>query len=199
MAYKGSNSRRGVQLCGPFSTGILLALAGLLAASCSARSPVAQPSSTTTASSIPAAQQAVITAWEGAERTVYGYQQQPVAPERAKLVAGDSAAERWPTLDSYFTGAALKSTTDFLTKTTLAAVNGPASYNLGHPTVTTMAASTASITSCIYDSGTTTASGQPAPTELAGGAGSGRGTWDLQLSGGSWKVASFRTTTVPKC
>ena len=199
MAYKGSNSRRSVQQFGPFSTGILLALAGLLAASCSARSPVAQPSSTTTASSIPAAQQAVITAWESAERAVYGYLDQPVAPERAKLVAGEADAALWPSLATYFTGAALQSEDDLLFKTTMAGVNGPTGYNLGQPSVTTMTASAASLTSCISDSGTTTSSGQPAPTDLAGGAGSGRGTWDLQLAAGSWRVATFRTTTVPKC
>jgi len=79
-------------------------------------------------------------------------------------------------------------------------LNGPTTYNLGHPTVSALAATSATVTGCIYDTGTTTSSGQPGPSTLdGGGAGGYSGTWDLQLVSGSWKITNFKTTSVPKC
>ena len=157
--------------------------------------------STTTTSSGPvnATEAAVLNAWESAEQTLYGYQQKPWQQDRANLVAGETSADLWPNLADYFTGTALQTQTEFLVKTKMGEVNGPTTYNLGRPVVRTFAQQAATVTSCIYDTGTTTASGQPAPANLGGGAGSYSGTWDLQLMSGTWKIASFQTTTVSKC
>ena len=78
-------------------------------------------------------------------------------------------------------------------------LNGPTTYNLGHPTVSAVTPTSATVTACIYDTGTTTASGQPGPPTLGGGAGYASGTWQLQLIDGSWKVTNFHTMTVAKC
>jgi hypothetical protein len=78
-------------------------------------------------------------------------------------------------------------------------LNGPTTYNLGHPSVTVTSPTSATVTGCIYDSGTTSSSGKPGPATLGGGAGYSRGTWQLQLIDASWKIASFHTSTVAKC
>ena len=79
-------------------------------------------------------------------------------------------------------------------------LNGPTTYNLGHPTVSALTPTTATVTGCIYDTGTTTASGKPGPATLdGGGAGGYSGTWNLQLVDGSWKIITFKTSSVSKC
>jgi hypothetical protein len=78
-------------------------------------------------------------------------------------------------------------------------LNGPTSFDLGTPKVSALTPTTATVVGCLSDTGTTTTTGTPGPPTLGGGAGHASGTWDLELIGGTWKVATFQTTTVPKC
>jgi hypothetical protein len=140
-----------------------------------------------------------LNAWESAEQTLYGYLQGPWQQDRANLVGGESSANLWPKLAEFFTSPALQSEDKYLVGVKMGQLSGPTRYNLGHPMVTAIAPSTATVSGCLYDTGTTTASGQPGPATLGGGAGYASGTWQLQLVDGSWKITSFHTTTVPKC
>lgn len=155
--------------------------------------------SATTSSPTNATQAAVLNAWESAEQTLYGYLQGSWQQDRADLVGGETSADLWPKLADYFTNPALQSEDEFLVGVKMGQLNGPTTYNLGHPTVTAVSPNSATVTGCIYDSGTTTDSGQPGPATLDGGAGVGQGTWNLVLSGGSWKIVNFKTTSLPKC
>ena len=155
---------------------------------------------TTTSSPASATQTAVLNAWESAEQTLYGYLQGSWQQDRADLVGGETSADLWPKLADYFTNPALQSEDEFLVGVKMGQLNGPTTYNLGHPTVTAVSPTSATVTGCIYDTGTTTASGQPGPPTLGGGAGGyASGTWQLQLIDGSWKIINFHTTTVAKC
>jgi len=142
---------------------------------------------------------AVLSSWESAQQTLYGYLQAPWQQDRANLVAGESAATLWPNLANYFADPALKSEQTFLVGVKMGQLNGPTSFDLGTPRVSELTSTTATVTGCIYDTGTTTVTGQSGPTSLGGGAGSYSGTWNVQLIGGSWKIASYRTVTVSKC
>ena len=142
---------------------------------------------------------AVLSSWESAQQTLYGYLQAPWQQDRANLVAGESAATLWPNLASHFADPALKSEQTFLVGVKMGQLNGPTSFDLGTPKVSAVSPTTATVTGCIYDTGTTTAAGGPGPATLDGGAGSGQGSWVLQLVGGSWKIASFTTSSVAKC
>jgi hypothetical protein len=141
----------------------------------------------------------VVNAWESAQQTLYGYLQAPWQQDRANLVAGQTAATLWPDLANYFVDPALKSEQTFLVGVKMGQLNGPTSFDLGTPKVSALTPTTATLTGCIYDTGTTTAAGKPGPATLDGGAGSGQGSWMLQLIGGSWKIASFKTSSVAKC
>lgn len=142
---------------------------------------------------------AVLNAWESAEQTLYKYMQQPWQQDRAGLVAGETSSDLWPQLSNYFANPALQSEFEFLTGIKMSQLNGPTTYDLGHPTVTSLAGGIATVAGCVYDTGTTTTAGQPGPATLDGGAGGGTGTWTVQFLGGSWKVTTFKTTSVPKC
>src|ERR1700688_2773574 len=63
---------------------------------------------TTSSGSDGATQAAVLNAWESAQQTLYGYQQQPWQRDRANLVAGETSADLLPKLAHYFNGAALQ-------------------------------------------------------------------------------------------
>ena len=157
---------------------------------------------TTTSSRASATQTAVLNAWESAEQTLYGYLQGSWQQDRADLVGGETSANLWPKLADYFTNPALQSEDELLVGVKMGQLNGPTRYNLGHPTVSTLAAATATVTGCIYDTGTTTASGQPGPLALDGFDAAqpyAQGHWDLQLTNGSWKVVNIQTTSVSKC
>jgi hypothetical protein len=196
-------------LAGPVRWAVMaaaMAIAAAALAGCSS-GPTHKASPTTTAPvstvSLPAGsgatQAAVLSAWEDAEQTLYGYLQLPWQQQRADLVAGETSADLWPKLADYFVNPALQSESQFLVGVKMGELNGPTTYNLGHPTITALSATTATITGCIYDTGTTTAAGKPGPATLDGGAGGAAGTWDLQLVVGSWKIATFKTTSVSKC
>ena len=142
---------------------------------------------------------AVLSSWESAQQTLYGYLQAPWQQDRANLVAGESAATLWPNLANYFADPALKSEQTFLVGVKMGQLNGPTSFDLGTPKVSVLTPTTATVTGCIYDTGTTTAAGVPGPATLGGGASSASGIWHFELVGDTWKVATFQTTTVPKC
>lgn len=144
-------------------------------------------------------QQAVLNAWLAADQTLYAYMDEPPAPLRADLVAGQTTADLFPKLADYYVNPALQSEGIFLIKLKTQLLNGPTSYNLGNPAVTALTATTATVAFCTSDSGTTTATGKPGPLTLDGGAGGARGTSNLELVAGSWKVASGQTTGVAKC
>ena len=147
-------------------------------------------------------QQGVLNAWLASEQQLYTYADEPPAPLRADLVAGQTTADLFPKLADYYVNPALQSEGIFLIKLKTQLLNGPTSYNLGNPTVTALTATTATVAFCTSDSGTTTATGQPGPVTLDGndpGTGGVRGTSDLVLVAGSWKVASGQSTGVAKC
>ncbi len=185
--------------------GIAAVAAAATMAGCSSGSPThpgtsSSASTTTTSSgSVNAAQAAVLNAWESAEQTLYGYLQKPWQQDRAGLVAGETSADLWPKLSDYFTNPALQSEDEFLVGVKMGQLNGPTTYNLGHPAVSSLTATTAVVTGCTYDTGTTTAAGQPGPATLDGEAGGGSGSWNLQLLDGSWKITTFKTTSVSQC
>jgi hypothetical protein len=144
-------------------------------------------------------QQAVLNAWLAADQTLYAYMDEPPAPLRADLVAGQTTADLFPKLADYYVNPALQSEGIFLIKLKTQLLNGPTTYNLGSPTVTALTATTATVAFCTSDTGTTTATGNPGPLTLDGGAGGARGTSNLELVAGSWKVAYGQTTGVAKC
>jgi hypothetical protein len=147
-------------------------------------------------------QQVVLNAWLVSEQQLYTYADEPPAPLRADLVAGQTTADLFPKLADYYVNPALQSEGIFLVKLKTQLLNGPTTYNLGTPTVTALTATTATVAFCTSDSGTTTASGQPGPVTLDGndpGTGGVRGTSDLVLVAGSWKIASGQSTGVAKC
>jgi hypothetical protein len=119
---------------------------------------------------------AVLSSWESAQQTLYGYLQAPWQQDRANLVAGESAATLWPNLASYFLDPALASEQTFLVGVKMGQLNGPTSFDLGTPKVSALTPTTATVVGCIYDTGTTTAAGGPGPATLDGGAGSGQGS-----------------------
>jgi len=182
---------------------------GSSAHSSTASSSTASSASTTTRStgttttltaSASATQASVLNAWESGEQALYGYLQEPWKQDRANLVAGETSADLWPKLADYFTNPALQSEEEFLVGVKMGQLSGPTTYNLGLPAVSGLTATTAVVTGCIYDTGTTTAADKPGPATLdGGGAGGYDGTWSLQLVGGSWKIAVFKTSSVPKC
>ena len=195
------------------SIAALLVAAALAMAACSSGSdsnlqtaPTKQKSSTTSSTANPnlptstaSTQQKVLTAWLAAEEQIYAYADEPPAPLRADLVAGQTTTDLFPKLDDYYVNPALQSEGIFLLKLKMQLLNGPTSYNFGKPSVTALSATSATVAFCTTDSGTTTAAGQPGPLTLDGGAGGARGTSMLELVSGSWMIASGQSTGVTKC
>jgi hypothetical protein len=144
-------------------------------------------------------QQKVLNVWLAADQSLYTYMDEAPAPLRADLVAGQTTADLFPKLAEYYVNPALQSEGIFLLKLKTQLLNGPTTYNLGTPTVTALTATTATVTFCTTDSGTTTVGGKSGPITLDGGAGGSRGTTTLQLTDGSWKIASGQSTGVAKC
>lgn len=147
-------------------------------------------------------QQKVLNAWLAAEEQIYAYADEPPAPLRADLVAGQTTTDLFPKLDDYYVNPALQSEGIFLLKLKMQLLNGPLSYDLGHPAVTALTATTATVAFCTSDTGTTTAAGKAGPLTLDGNdpsIGGVRGTSDVVLVGGSWKIASGQSTGVAKC
>jgi hypothetical protein len=191
----------------------ILAAAALTMAACSSGSnadlqtaPTKSKPLTTSSTanpSLPAStastQQKVLTAWLAAEEQIYAYADEPPAPLRADLVAGQTTTDLFPKLGDYYVNPALQSEGIFLLKLKMQLLNGPTSYNFGKPSVTALSATSATVAFCTTDSGTTTAAGQPGPITLDGGAGGSRGTSMLELVSGSWKIASGQSTGVTKC
>jgi hypothetical protein len=195
------------------ATAAVLVVGALTMAACSSgtdsnlQTPPRKPKPLTTSSTanpnLPAGtastQQAVLSAWLAADQTLYAYMDEPPAPLRADLVAGQTTADLFPKLADYYVNPALQSEGIFLIKLKTQLLNGPTTFNLGSPTVTALTSTTATVAFCTSDTGTTTATGKPGPLTLDGGAGGARGTSNLELAAGSWKVASGQTTGVTKC
>ena len=146
-----------------------------------------------------ATQAAVLNAWESAQQTLYGYMDQPWPQIRADLVAGETTADLWPELTNYFSNPALQSEGVFLIGVKTTQLNGPSTYNLGHPIVSSVTATSATVTGCIFDTGTTTATGAAGPATLGGLVGGAHGWWNLELLQGTWRITTFRTTWVSQC
>jgi hypothetical protein len=196
-----------------FSTAAILVVGALAMAACSSASDTnlqtapTKPKPLTTSSTanpdLPAStastQQKVLNAWLVAEQQIYAYADEPPAPLRADLVAGQTTADLFPKLSDYYVNPALESEGIFLLKLKMQLLNGPTTHNLGNPTVIALTATTATVAFCTTDSGTTTATGQPGPLTLDGGAGGARGTSRLELVSGSWMIASGQSTGVAKC
>ena len=147
-------------------------------------------------------QQAVLSAWFLAEQTYYGYMDEPPAPLRADIVAGQTTTDLFPKLTDYYVNSALQSAGIFLLGLKMQLLNGPSGYNLGNPSVTALAATTATVAFCYSDTGTTTATGQPGPVTLDGNdpaIGGVRGTSNLVRVTGSWKITSGQSISVAKC
>lgn len=189
-----------------------VALVGVVSASCSSQSGITTTkelqrslksvTTTSTTAALTPAEQQVISDWTADEE--YGYQllQQPPGPARADLVAGEAPAEIWPNVKNYLVGTALYGELGFLGRVKMAMLNGPTSYDLGKPVVTSIAASSATITSCISDSGTTTQSGAPGPVLLDGnqdGITGANAIVNMQLVGQNWLIAAVNSKSVKKC
>lgn len=167
--------------------------------SCSSPSPI----STGVDRSLPpgtyAAQEAVLKAWINGERQYYAYMDEPLAPLRQQLLAGVSPARLFSKVALYATGASLATEIHTLTQMKLQELSGPKSFNLGRPKITSFRSRHAVVSSCVYDSGTTTASGKPGPLTLDGGPGGAEGVSDFEVSRGRWKAYSGTSTSVSKC
>ena len=106
----------------------ILVAAALAMAACSSGSdsplqsaPAKQNSSTTSSTANPnlpastaSTQQKVLTAWLAAEEQIYAYADEPPAPLRADLVAGQTTTDLFPKLGDYYVDPALQSEGTFL-------------------------------------------------------------------------------------
>ena len=70
-------------------------------------------------------QQRVLNAWLAADQTLYAYMDEPPAPLRADLVAGQTTADLFPKLADYYVNPALQSEGIFLIKLKTQLLNGP--------------------------------------------------------------------------
>jgi len=146
-----------------------------------------------------AEQETVLSTWIAAEKQLYAYMDEPPAPLRADLIAGESGGELFPKLSQYYTGAALNSEINYMMNLKLSLLNGPTSHNLGTPTIRAITNDTATVSSCISDTGTTTSAGQPGPPSLDGGTGGATGSSYLIFENGSWLISGFKSIGVVRC
>ena len=88
-----------------------------------------QTTSSTANPNLPAStastQQKVLTAWLAAEQQIYAYTDEPPAPLRADLVAGQTTTDLFPKLADYYVDPALQSEGIFLLKLKMQLLNGP--------------------------------------------------------------------------
>jgi len=145
------------------------------------------------------AQAAVLRTWFAGEQLYYRYMDEPPAPIRADLIAGETAGILFPDARDYATGNSLQSEYLTLMNMKLSLLNGPAHYNLGHPRITSFTGTTATVAWCATDSGTTTQSGRPGPLTLDGGPGGSRGISNFMIVDGSWKGYGGTSISVSHC
>jgi len=145
------------------------------------------------------AQAAVLRTWFAGEQLYYRYMDEPPAPIRADLIAGETAGILFPDARDYATGNSLQSEYLTLMNMKLSLLNGPAHYNLGHPRITSFTGTTATVASCVSDSGTTTATGAPGPRNLDGGSGGAKGVGYFILEGGRWLAYGGQFSGVSQC
>lgn len=146
-----------------------------------------------------AAQEAVLKAWIAGERQFYAYMDEPDAPVLRELAQGMSAAEVFPNAQKYATGASLASELSGLQQMKEQHLIGPKTYHLGTPRIVEFRGRSATVSSCAYDSGTTTSSGAPGPLTLDGGPGGAHGIAEFVFQGGSWKARSGHSVSVSSC
>lgn len=142
---------------------------------------------------------AVIQAWRAAEQTVYRYDREPWPKIRAKLIAGTPPLQLFPDLARYFTGPALSAVVQSVVGIKMDELTGAKVDRLGDPTVTSLHRTSATVSSCIFDSGTTTASGTPGPTTLDGGSGYGQGHWLMAQVNNEWRIQAGQANQVASC
>ncbi len=84
----------------------------------------------------------------------------------------------------------------------MAQLNGPTSFSLGNPKVTSLSPDNAIVESCVSDSGTTTPSGLPGPVLLDGNQNGFTGAEvsdQMQLVGGHWLISGGTAKGVKTC
>lgn len=146
-----------------------------------------------------AAQAAVLRAWISGERLYYHYMDEPPAPLRADLIAGEHAGQLFPLARLYATGPSLQSEYLTLMNMKLSLLNGPTHYDLGHPRIVSFTGTKATVAWCATDSGTTTQNGNPGPATLDGGPGGAQGISDFVLMTGHWLGISGSSESVRTC
>lgn len=142
---------------------------------------------------------AVIQAWRAAEQTVYRYDREPWPKIRAKLIAGTPPLAVFPDLGRYFTGPALSAVVQSVVGIKMDELTGAKVDRLGDPVVTALHRTTATVSSCVFDSGTTTRTGEPGPATLDGGSGYGRGNWLMVEVRDQWKIDAGQASQVLSC
>jgi hypothetical protein len=146
-----------------------------------------------------AAQAAVLRAWISGERLYYHYMDEPPAPLRADLIAGEHAGQLFPLARLYATGPSLQSEYLTLMNMKLSLLNGPTHYDLGHPRIVSFTGTKATVAWCATDSGTTTQNGHPGPATLDGGPGGAQGISVFVLMTGHWLGISGSSESVRTC
>lgn len=185
------------------AVGVVLMVAAVVSGCGGSKSASDRPSSSGGRSSstavATASDAAVVQAWTAAVQTVYRYDREPWPAIRRSLIAGTPPLQLFPDLGRYFTGAALSAAEQSVVGIKLQELTGAKVDRIGSPTVVSMHGNTATVSGCIYDSGTFTGDGKPGPESLDGGAGYGKGTWVLQKIGSEWKVARGQAKGVVSC
>jgi hypothetical protein len=146
-----------------------------------------------------AAQAAVLRTWISGEQLYYHYMDEPPAPLRADLIAGEHAGQLFPLARLYATGQSLQSEYLTLMNMKLSLLNGPTRYDLGHPRIISFTGTEATVSWCATDSGTTTQNGNAGPVTLDGGPGGARGTSEFTLTSGRWLGFSGSSESVRSC
>ena len=146
-------------------------------------------------------QQKVLTAWLAAEEQIYTYADEPPAPLRADLVAGQTTTDLFPKLGDYYVNPALQSEGIFLLKLKMQLLNGPTSLQ---PRESHRHCSHVQPPPPSHSAPPIPAQRQPRvnPARSRSTVAPGRwrrGTSTLELVSGSWKIASGQSTGVTKC
>lgn len=144
-------------------------------------------------------QQAVLRVWVDGQRQLERYMDKAPHLARPALASGEAVSVAFPNLHQYYTGNALISEYAFLKELKLASLRGPKSFNIGQPRVVSLSKSSATVSFCVIDSGTTTATGAPGPPTLDGGGGGAAGQADLIARRTGWRIANGSSVGVSRC
>lgn len=133
----------------------------------------------------PSERDAIVAAWTASEEAFYR--------------AGQLGDASYPPLAASFApgSPAEPRTVAWLEALESAGIVAPSAHRIGGARVQSVRGATAYLTGCTYDSGAVyRSSGDPAPSDLGGGAGYTASRAVLRLVAGHWLVWSDRTTTV---